>query len=157
MILISRFNQFILKLEQTSLEKGLGWIINSLIDHNISISKYNPLAGGSCIKLPKELEHPRKGLVNIQNIDDNGFFKWCLVRHLNSANHHSAKITKSDKDFAKKKDFRYIKFSANIRDIHKMEKINSIRICVFGYENKQKHPIYIYKKSCEEKMLIWYW
>ena len=85
MILISRFNQFILKLEETSLEKGLGWIINSLIDHNISISKYNPLAGGSCIKLPKELEHPRKGLVNIQNIDDNGFFKWCLVRHLNSA------------------------------------------------------------------------
>ena len=82
MILISHFNQFILKLEQKSLEKGLGWIINSLIDHNISISKYNPLAGGSCIKLPKELN------------------------------------------------------------------------CVFGYENKQKHPIYIYKKSCEEKMLI---
>ena len=30
---------------------------------------YNPLAGSSYIKLPKELEHPRKGLINIQNID----------------------------------------------------------------------------------------
>ena len=150
MILISRFNQFILKLEQTSLEKGLGWIINSLIDHNISISKYNSLAGGSCIKLPKELEHPRKGLVNIQNIDDNGFFKWCLVRHLNSANHHSAKITKSDKDFAKKKDFRYVKFSANIRDIHKMEKINSIRI-VFLAMKINKNIQFIYTKNPVKK------
>ena len=30
----------------------------------------NPLAGSSYIKLPKELDHPRKGLIDIQNIDD---------------------------------------------------------------------------------------
>ena len=35
---------------QKSLAKGSGWIINSVIDHTISISKYNPLAGSSCIK-----------------------------------------------------------------------------------------------------------
>ena len=33
--------------------------------------KYNPFAGSSCIKLPKELDHPRKRLINIQNTDDN--------------------------------------------------------------------------------------
>ena len=37
-----------------SLQKGSGWIISS-----------------SYIKLPKELDHPRKGLINIQNTDDN--------------------------------------------------------------------------------------
>ena len=41
----------------------------SVIDHTISISKYNPLAGSIYIKLPKELDHPRKVLINIQNID----------------------------------------------------------------------------------------
>ena len=45
---------------QKSLGKGLGWIIHSVIEHNTSISKYNPLAGSSYIKLPKELDHPRK-------------------------------------------------------------------------------------------------
>ena len=30
-----------------TLEKGSGWIIDSVIDHSISISKYNPLAGSS--------------------------------------------------------------------------------------------------------------
>ena len=38
--------------------KGLGWSIDSVIDHTISILKYNPLVGSSYIKLPKELDHP---------------------------------------------------------------------------------------------------
>ena len=37
---------------QKSLRKGLGWLIDSVIDHTISISKYNRLAGSSYIKLP---------------------------------------------------------------------------------------------------------
>ena len=42
-----------------------------VIEHNISISKYKPLASSIYIKLPKDLDHPRKVLINIQNIDDN--------------------------------------------------------------------------------------
>ena len=60
---------------QKSLGKVSGWIIDSVIDHVISISKYNLLAGSSYSKLPKELDHPRKGLINIQNNDDNECFK----------------------------------------------------------------------------------
>ena len=60
---------------QKSLGKVSGWIIDLIIDHTICISKYNPLAGSSYIKLPKELDHPRKGLINIQNIDNNECFK----------------------------------------------------------------------------------
>ena len=60
---------------QKSLGKGSGWIIDSVTEHNISFSKYNPLVGRSYIKLPKELDHPRKGLINTQNIDDNECFK----------------------------------------------------------------------------------
>ena len=38
------------------------------------------------------------------------------------------------------------------RDIHKIEKKNnSIGISFFCYENKVKYPIYISKKSCEDK------
>ena len=52
---------------QKSLGKGLRWIIDSVIEHNINVSKYNPLASSSYIKLPKRLDHLREGLVNIQN------------------------------------------------------------------------------------------
>ena len=89
-----------------SLGKSAAWIIDSVTDYSISISKYNPLAGGSYIKLPKELHHPRKGLVNIQNIDDNECFKWCIVRYLNPEDPDLAEITKAGEDFAKKLDFK---------------------------------------------------
>ena len=67
---------------QNSLGTNSEWIIDSFIYHTISISKCNPLAGSSYIKLHKELDHPRKGLINIQNTDDNECYKWCLVRYL---------------------------------------------------------------------------
>ena len=53
-----------------SLGKGSGVIIDSIIDHNISILKCNPLSESNYIKLQKELDHPRKGLIDIKNIDD---------------------------------------------------------------------------------------
>ena len=53
--------------------KDSGWIIDSVIDHTISISKNNTLTRSSYIKLSKELDYPRKGLINIENTDDNEF------------------------------------------------------------------------------------
>ena len=41
------------------------------MEHNVNISKYNPLAGSNSVKLPKEFDNPRKGLIDVQNIDDN--------------------------------------------------------------------------------------
>ena len=145
-------DQSMLQLYQTYKNlQDSGWIIDSVTDHNLSISKYNPLARNSYIKLSKELDHPRKGLINIQNIDDNECFKWCLVRYLNPADSNPATVTTADRDFAKMLDFKDIKYPAQIIDIHKTLKKNSIDISVFGYENKEKHPIYVLKKCCEEK------
>ena len=100
---------------QKSLAKSSGWIT----DHTISISKYNPLASSNYIKLPKELDHPRKGLINIQNINHTECFKWSIERYLNPADRHLARIKKADKEFAEKLDFKDIKFPVKIRDIHK--------------------------------------
>ena len=75
---------------------------------------------------------------------------WCLVKYLKPADHNPRRITKADEDFAKRFDFNDIKFPLKIRDIHKIEKRNSIAISVFGYENKEKYPINVSKKCCEE-------
>ena len=107
---------------QTSLGKNSGWIIDSVIDHNINISSCNHLAGSSCIKLTKELDHPQKGLTNIQNFNDNQCFKWFLIRYLNPADHHSVRVRKVGRIFESKLDFKDIKFPVKIIDIHKIEK-----------------------------------
>ena len=136
---------------QKSLGKGSGLIIDSVIGHTISIWKNDPLAGNSYIKLPVELDHPRKGLINIQNVDDNECFKWCSVKYLNSADHNPRRITKHDKEFAKRLDFKDIKLPVKIRDIPKPKKKKSISISVFDDENKEKQPMYqkmLGRKTC---------
>ena len=80
-------------------------------------------------------------MINTQNIDDE-CFKWIIVRYFNPTNDHSARITKADRDFAEKIDFKGIKFPVEIRGIHKIEK-TSISISVFGYENKEKQWLYV--------------
>ena len=122
--------------KQKSLGKGSVWIIYLVIDNTIITSKYNPLVGRSYVKLPKELDHPRKGLINIQNINDNECFKWSIVRYLNIADYNPRRTTKLKKIWLKKLDLKDIKFPVKIRDIHKIGKDSSIGIGIFGYENK---------------------
>ena len=89
--------------------------INSLVDHAINNLKYKPLSG-NYIKLLKELDHPKKVLISIANLNDSECSKWCLVRYFHPADHKSARIRKRDKDFAKEVDFKEMKFLFKIRD-----------------------------------------
>ena len=92
-------------------------------------------------------------MINIQNIDNNECFKWCLVRYLHSADCNPPIITKADKDFTEKLDCKDVKFPLKTRDINKTEekKKNSIGIGAFGYKNKKKYSIHVSKKWFEEK------
>ena len=69
-----------------------------------------------------------------------------MVRYLNPADYNPAIITKADKDFAKKTS----NFHSKLETFTKSKKIY-IGISVFGYENKEKHPICVSKKCCEEQ------
>ena len=75
-------------------------------------------------------------MINIQNINDSECYKWSIVRYLNPIDRNPARITKADKRFTKKLDFTNIKFPVKIKDIHTIEKKNSIDISVFVYDDK---------------------
>ena len=45
---------------QKSLGKAADWIIDSVLNHNISISKYKHLSGSSYIQLTKALAYPER-------------------------------------------------------------------------------------------------
>ena len=74
-------------------------------------------------------------MIEIQNFDDNECFKWCLVRCLHRANPHLARIRKIDKLSGDELDFKNIKFPVNIKDIHTIERKNSIDILSNSIEN----------------------
>ena len=68
---------------------------------------------------------------------------WLESYILQTINHQA------DKDLARK----CLRFSVEIRDIHKIEKKNSIVMSIFRYEHKERYKIYVSKKCCKKLFL----
>ena len=66
------FQEIINRLE-SSISHGSGWIVEKIISQYLNLSSYLPLSGSFYIRLPKELNHPMKGLINIKNNDNKCF------------------------------------------------------------------------------------
>ena len=49
------------------INQGSGWIVESIEGFYLNVSLYSPLIGSTYIGLPSELQHPMKGLINIQH------------------------------------------------------------------------------------------
>ena len=93
-------------------------------------------------------------MINIENIDDNECFKWCLVRYLDRVDHNPKGITK-----AKELDFKDIIFPIKATDIQKFKKKKKKKIpsaLVFLAMKIRKHLIYISKNFVKINMLIYY-
>ena len=75
-----------------------------------------------------------KCLINIKN-NDNKYFLWCHIRHLNPLKIHPESITKADKNMVNDLDYEGIKFPVSKKDFSKIEQKNNICINVFCYEN----------------------
>ena len=121
-----------LKDTESAIRNTLNNLLTELKRFKFVKTKYNPVTGRSYIKLPKQLGHPKKVWITNQNINDNECFKWCLVRYLDPADHHPARITKVDEDFARKLDFKDIKLPSKLEIFTKLKK------SVFSYAKKKK-------------------
>ena len=142
---------YILNMIAQWISDGSGWTVESVDNHYLNIVQYQPMKGLSYIKLPQELRHHRKGLINMKN-EDNECFRWCHIRHLNPQDKNPQRIKKSDKEYINKLDYSGIEFPVTTKQYNKIEKQNEININVFGYENKQPYPIYVSKEKYENHM-----
>ena len=100
------------------------------------------MSGSTYVKLPKELRHPMKGLINIQN-SDNKCFLWCHVRHLNCEGIKSSRITKKDKEIAEGLNYSVVNVPVSKKYYDKISVMNGININVFCYEGRIIFPIYL--------------
>ena len=131
--------------------EGSGWVIYRIDSHYINVTLYKPLNGSSYMELPTELRNPEKGLINIKNKDDE-CCRWCHIRHLNPRTEHPERIKKEDKKMINELNYDGIDFPLSQKHYNKVEKQNSIRINVFGYEDGQPFPIHISKETFEDQM-----
>ena len=120
------------------ISKGSGWVVVRIINFYLNIVSYEPLKGRSYFPLPSELRHHRKGLINLQN-DDNECFRWCHVRHINPIENNPQRITQKDRKIAKTLDYTGVTFPVTIRDMGRIEKQNKININAYLYNEDGKY------------------
>ena len=138
------------------ISEGSGWTIELVENHYLNIVKYKPMKESSYIQLPEELRNSAKGLINLKN-NDNRCFLWCHIRHKNPKTKDPQRIKKSDKQYVSNLNYNDIEFPVSTKHYNKIEKQNEININVFGYEDKQKYPIYVSKEkydNCMNLLLI---
>ena len=112
------FQEILYKIDAWVNEES-GWIIESIECQYINISTHKPLAGSSYIDLSTEVRSPRKGLINIKN--DQKYFLWCHVRHINPLKKHPGRITKIDKRLASNLNYHGIEFPVTEKNLKKVE------------------------------------
>ena len=68
--------------------------------------------------------------MDIQNMNDNECFKWCIVRYLHPAYHHSTRIRKIDEVLPDELDFEDIKLPVKIRKKKNIKRIQSSNLYI---------------------------
>ena len=101
------------------INEGSGWIVELTGCQYINISTYRPLSWSSYVQLPVELKSPKKGLIKIKN-NDQKYFLWCHVRHINHVKIHSEKITQNYKKLANDLDYKRVGFSKQDENFSKI-------------------------------------
>ena len=135
------------------LSEGSGWTISSIDEHYIKTVAYEPSKGSSYIPLSIELQHSRKGLVNLKN-EDNKCFRWCQIRHLHPQENDQQRIEKSDRKMIQELNYQGVEFPVATKHYVKIEEQNSINVYVFGYEDKQFYAVFVSKGSNEKVLNV---
>ena len=133
------------------INEGSGWVTESTNGEYINISFYSPLSGSSYIKLPHKLINLMKGLIHVENNDDK-FFIWCHIRHLNLLKTHPERITKQTKIWLMILIIKVLNFLFLEKIIVRLKKNNKICINVFCYENNLVYPVHISDQKFKDCM-----
>ena len=136
---------------QVTLEKltqrGSGWVVVQVRNLWLDIARYQPLRGGSYIKLPNKLQD-KKAVVNVKNKDDH-YLRWALRSALFQVAKNPQRPTKYPQ--ADGLDFTGIDAPTPISQIGKVERQNGLAINVFGWDegvivhHVSKQPKYMHR------------
>ena len=130
--------------------EGSGWAIIGILNHDLNVNKYAPLAARSYIPLPEEIQN-KKATVNLKN-NDNKCFIYCLGRALDPApeNSHLERVSKHLKDVCETLGLNKIETPVNVQDLTNIEKLFNVSINLYSHSESDIYPIRITKSTASK-------
>lgn len=130
-------------------QMGSGWSISKILNVCLFVSKYTPLGGSSYIPLPEKIA-AKTAVLNIQNTDQKCLV-WCLLAHrlnVDRKDHpHRVSHYTTYEDEIK---LGALTHPIPVTKIAIVEKLNNLRINVFGCEENEVFPLYISERDDED-------
>ena len=117
---------------------GSGWIFEEFTSISLHVTQYRPCAGGSYLPLPPQLRN-KKSLRNIKNTDDRCII-YCLAAALYPHKNDNMTHPSTYKETTKKIKCDDVSFPTPLREVPKLEKLNEIRINVYGFDFDPDQP-----------------
>lgn len=119
-----------------------GLRIENVESLEVHIGRYEPLAGGTYMKLPEEIEN-KHAVINVQNRDE-ACFKWSVLSAMYPAEKNPQRVSKYIQ-YEKELDWTGVTYPMPIKDIPKFEEKNNLSINVYGYD--EKYRVYLISRS----------
>ncbi|CAD6227413.1 GSCOCG00012005001-RA-CDS [Cotesia congregata] len=128
-------NQTLRKVDELQ-ENQSGWSLSETLNLSVNISRFTPLQAGisTFVQVPGDIRKT-EGVVNIIN-KDHYCFLWCIVAALYPVKAHR-NLPSSYPYPSSVLDHTGITFPIELKDIPSFEKMNDLRIKVYGIEPKQ--------------------
>ena len=129
--------------------EGSGWAVIGVLNHDLHVNKYDPLAARSYIKLPAEIQN-RLATINIQNADDKCFI-YCLGRALDPNPEPSKleRVSSHLKNVCETLGLSNIKTPVNVQDLPNIERQFNVSINLYGHSELIKNPTDSYMKPIQ--------
>lgn len=137
-------------------QMGSGWNLKKILEVCLFSAKYTPLGGSSYIPLSKKIQ-AKRAVLNIQN-EDQKCLVWCLLAHkLNITREHNPHRVSHYLSHEHEIQLGSLSHPIPVTKIYIMEKLNNLRINVFGCEEDEVFPLYISEREdsdCINLLLI---
>lgn len=134
---------------ETTEGQGSGWVFQRVLRWEMTYSKYQPLKGGTYIKLPRWIEK-KTACINVKNVQDDNKNKCALYACLASLypQKKDGQRTSKYKDYLDRLDFSMVQFPVkhDERTWSIVEEANNICVNIFTADN-DKRCIYPWRVS----------
>lgn len=136
-------------------DENSGWTLTEILNISFNFNKFNPLEGAGTnstfTDLPKSIQNKR-AVVNVKNKDEY-CFNWAIMSALYPAT-SNVSLTTSYPHFKQKLKYKGLKYPMELQDVVKFEKMNGLKIHVYGLDSMgEVESLYVSKQKSDKETI----
>ena len=130
------------------IQNGSNWVLDHIESLQVPSAKYTPFTGSSYMELPDKIRK-KEAVLNIKNDDDKCFI-YCLLAHMLQVEKRNANRVSEYTPYIHLIKMGSVTCPVAVSQVPTIERLNNLRINVFGLEKTTVFPLYISKREEDE-------